>query len=119
MIQNNCDDEGVNEIAEAMGFPYLVQISTELSEQIKPNEFLAKLGSRYSERIEAILSILKGNMNPDNAEFEGSLSKQYQVIPYSHTKGPFIKEELISIRAEVKDDGGKKVILLSAVPDDN
>jgi hypothetical protein len=115
MIRNDDDDE-INKLAYSMDLPYPVQVSRDLSEQIKPNEFLTGLGIHYLDRIKTILGILKGNMIL-NKELPGEiLPKQNQVIYFTHAKGPYIKEEVTSIRVEMKDDGGEKVILLTAIP---
>jgi hypothetical protein len=114
MIQSD-SDEGDNELAEEVGIPFPVSISPELSELLKPNTFLLGLGIEYSTRIKTVFEILKGNLIPK----EECIPKDGIVIPFSLVKGPFIKEELISIRAEVKDDSCKKTILLTAIPEEN
>jgi hypothetical protein len=109
MIKNSYEEEDeVARVAESLGLPYRVDISPELASQIKPNEFLSGLGIRYLERIESILGILEGNRRSDSPPKD-------QVIPYNLVKGPFIKEELVSIRAELSDDGGGKVLKLTAI----
>jgi hypothetical protein len=118
MMQSNSDEDGeVLRLAQSLDLPYPVCVSQELSQQIKPNEFLTKLGIQYTDRIQTILGILKGNMVPKQAG-SGGMPKQGIVFPLALAKGPFIKEELISIKAEVKDDGGETVILLTAVPEE-
>jgi hypothetical protein len=109
MEKSNLEEEDeVTKLAESLGLPYRVDISPELVDQLKPNEFLTGLGIRYLERIKIILSILEGG------RFYDSLKKG-QVITYNFTKGPYIKEELITIRAELSDDGGGKVLKLTAI----
>ena len=115
MVKNNSDeDDEINRLAESFGLPCHILVSTELSEKLKPNEFLAGLGIQYFERIKTVLSILKGNMILKD-KGEETLPKKAQVIPFLITSGPYITEELISIKAEVTDDGGEKVISLTSI----
>ena len=116
MVQNNSDEE-VAKLAESLGLPYQVNISQELSERLKPNEFIAGLGIQYMERIETVLGILKAYIILDERG-EETLPKKAQVIPLSIAKGPYIKEELIFIKAEVTDDDGEKVISLTTILED-
>jgi len=114
------DDKGdeadeVSRLAESLDLPYQVRVSQELSEQLKPNEFLAKFGIQYLERIKTVLGILKGNMILKQNVGEEALPQGSSIISLTLVKGPFIKEELISIRAEVTDDGGEKVLLLTPI----
>jgi translation elongation factor EF-G len=98
-----------------MGIPYQVCISPELSELLKPNKFLTELGIQYSERIKSVLNVLKGNFIPGHEGIEEAMSKEAVVFPLALVKGPFIKEELISIKAELTDDCGKAGIRLTAI----
>ncbi|MDR0556991.1 MAG: hypothetical protein LBG43_03855, partial [Treponema sp.] len=56
----------VNTLAQAIGIGYPVRLSPELTQLLKPNEFLSGLGIRFSERVNSILSILRVNMVPQN-----------------------------------------------------
>jgi hypothetical protein len=117
MMQSNSDeDDEVQRLAESMGLPYQVYISSELKEQLKPNEFLSGLGIQYLDRIAAVLGLLKGHMLPQKAGLEDAVPKDRQIIPFNLAKGPYIKEELVSIKAELTDDGGGAVITLKAIP---
>jgi hypothetical protein len=107
-------DESV--LIEQMNLPYPVRLSPKLSELLKPSAFLTTLGIRYLERLKTILNILKGNLIPKNDSPEDTIPDNGIVIPLAIAKGPYIREELISIRAELTDDGGKVEILLTAVP---
>jgi hypothetical protein len=109
----------VNELAKAMGVQYPVQISKELLDELMPNDFLLGLGIRYSERLKGIFSILRANLVSGNEGQKEIFPKGSLVVPFALAKGPFIKEELISIRAELKDDGDEKAILLSTIPEAN
>ena len=115
MVQNNSDDDDeVARLTESLDLPHRVCISQRLSEQLKPNEFIAGLGIQYLERIKTVLGILKGNMILKQDGKEAALPQGSIIIPLSIAKGPYIREELISIRAEVTDDGGDTIISLAA-----
>ena len=109
---NAYDDETntVNELAQAMGLPCQVRFSSELLELLKPNPFLAGLGIQYSDRINAILSILKGSFTPGS-------SNNGIVIPIPLVRGPYIREEMISIKTEL-DDSGKQLLLTAVLETD-
>ena len=117
MIQYNREyNDEVNRLAKSLGFSYRILISQELYEQLKPNEFLAGLGIQYLDRIETILGILNGNMIEGAESPEEAIPKQKESIYFNLAKGPFIKEELVSIKPELMEDRGETVILLKAVP---
>ena len=115
MAQNNGGKDEVNSLAEALDLPYRIRISQELSEQLTPNTFIAGLGIRYLERIKTILGILRANMLLKQNGKEAVLPQRSIIIPLSVAKGPYIREELVSIRAEVADDEGGKVITLTSI----
>jgi hypothetical protein len=116
MIQNNnLDSSDVNGLAEAMGVPFQIHVSPELSELLRPNDFMTGLGILYSERIKGILSILRGNLLPKNKSLKEAMPKGAIVFPLALAKGPFIREELITIKAEATDDDGEEGILLTAI----
>ena len=113
--KNTVDADDVRILAELMGIPFTVQVSSSLSEILNPNEFLAGLGIDYIERIKMVLSLLKGNLIPKVEGLEEALPKGGVIIPFTVTQGPFIKEEVVSIKAELTDDDGEKSILLTAI----
>ena len=120
MIQSEAmSTRDVNELAKAMGVQYSVQITKELLDEIMPNDFLLGLGISYSERLKGIFSILRANLIQKNESLTESFPKEALAVPFALAKGPFIKEELISIRAELKDDGDEKAILLTVIPEEN
>jgi hypothetical protein len=105
----------VNESALAMGLPYPVRLSSELLELIDPNPFLIGLGIKFSDRINTVLSILKGNLITKRNNLKETLPKDVIVIPITFVKGPYVKEETVLLRAEISDDGGAEEILLTAI----
>jgi hypothetical protein len=116
IVTDNQDTADESGLLEQMNLPYPVRLSPELSELLKPNSFLAGLGIRYLERFKTVLNILKGNLIPKNGSAGETVPDKGIVFPIALTKGPYIREELISIRAELTDGDGKAEILLTAVP---
>ncbi|MDR0442143.1 MAG: hypothetical protein LBH44_01890 [Treponema sp.] len=112
---DNSDD--VNAIAETVGLPYPVRISNEISELLKPNAFLAGLGIQYEARINSVLGILKANMSSEHSGGKETMPKNGIIIPLPLVAGPYIREDMVSIKAELTDDGGTAEILLTAVLD--
>ena len=118
MIEPNENEKDmVNTLAQAMDIAYPVRISAELTQLLKPNEFLSGLGIRFSERVNAILGILRANMVPQNHGREETISQKKEVIPLMLAQGPFIREEPVSILAQLTDDGGTTEILLTVILD--
>ena len=111
--EESADD--VNFLAKRTGLQYPVCLSSELSELLKPNEFLTGMGIQFSDRLNSILSILKGALIPKNSGPNETIPKNGIVITIPVVKGPYIREETISIKAELTDDNGKAEILLSAI----
>jgi hypothetical protein len=110
----------VTDIADEQGIDYRVMISSSLAKQLKPNDFLTGLGIGFSERMENILSVLKGNLVPHYAGTEAVdiIPPEGIGIPFSITQGPLIREELISIRVALhKGHEGEPVIVLTTVPE--
>ena len=112
---NTVDSDDVINLAEMMGIPFAVQISTELAAQLQPNEFLASFGISYSERVKNLLNSLRANVLPNTDGCKQPLPKGGVVFHLPIVIGPLIKEDLISIRAEMTDEGGEKGILLTAI----
>ncbi len=77
------------------------------------------MGIRYSERLKGIFSLLRANLIPRSERMKEAFPKDAIVVPFALAKGPFIKEEIISVRAELKDDGNEKAILLTVIPEAN
>jgi hypothetical protein len=109
----------VTEIADEQGIDYRVMISSALEKRLKPNAFLAELGIDFSERMENILNVLKGNLVPHYAGTEAvdTIPPEGISIPFSITQGPLIWEELISIKVALhKGHEREAVIVLTTVP---
>jgi len=112
---NSKETSDLNALAEMAGLQYPIRLSPELSELLEPNEFLSGLGVQFTDWINAIFSILKGSLTPRNPGQKETMPKGGIVIPILLAKGPYIREEMASIKAELTDDGGKAEILLSAI----
>jgi hypothetical protein len=116
MTQNYDEDANeTNVLAKLIGLPYKVDVSQELKDLLIPNEFLVGLGIRYSERIKIILNSLKGRLIPKTEGMEEAIPKEGVVFPLALATGPFIKEELVSISAELTDNDGEARISLTVV----
>jgi hypothetical protein len=106
----------LNELAQTTGLRFPVKVSAELSELLRPNAFLHGLGIRYSERIKTVLDILRGSMVPGSGGGKETIPKGEILFPLTITKGPYIREEPVSIKAEMTNNGGTAEILLTAIP---
>ena len=75
MIQKHDDNDAntVNELAKTTGLPYLVRLSNEVAELLKPNGFLAGLGIRHDDRINSLLNLLKGGLVPENTGLKDTI----------------------------------------------
>jgi len=109
----------VTDIADEQGIDYRVMISSALERRLKPNAFLAELGIGFSERMENILSVLKGNLVPLYAGTEAVdiIPREGISILFSLTQGPLIREELISIKATLHKENEETAIVLTTVPE--
>jgi len=111
---DNDESTEINEIAESMGLQYPVLLSNDLSETLKPNKFLSELGINFSDRISLILSILRGSLKPDLSS-EEKIPQTGIIFPIPVVQGPYIKEQMISVKAEMYDGDGEEKILLTVV----
>jgi hypothetical protein len=113
--KRNMTDSDVDKAVAITGIGLPVRVSPELAALLKPNAFMSGLGIKYAERLTAILGILKGNLVPKTCDPEGVLPPEGLVIRFTIATGPYIREELVSIIAELTDDGDQKEILLTAI----
>ena len=111
--EKSADD--VNFFARRIGLQYPVRLSSELSELLKPNEFLTGMGIQFTDRLNAVLSILKGGLIPENSCPRETMPENGIIIPIPIVKGPYIREEMVSIKAELTDDNGNAEILLTVI----
>jgi len=112
--KDNDESTEVNDFAESMGLRYPVCLSNELSEVLKPNEYLSGLGINFNDRVNTILSILRGSLKPGLSSDE-RIPKNGIIIPIPIVNGPYIKEEMVSVKAEMYDGDGKETILLTVI----
>ena len=77
MKEKRDDDDAntVSELAKTICLPYPVRLSDELSELLKPNEFLTGLGIRHDDRINSVLSSLKGSLVPKSSSLKETVPK--------------------------------------------
>jgi hypothetical protein len=120
---NETNDEvsvDVSALARKQGIPYPVRLSESLKNLLRPNEFLSDLGIRFSDRAANIIGILKENLIPLIGKPSETIPAYGLGILYTITRGPFIREIPISIKAELHtDNGGNTEIVLTAIQDPN
>jgi hypothetical protein len=102
--------------AAKWGIPYPVYITETLKKALSPNDFLAGLGVQFSERLDNIMGFLKGGLVPVSGGSKETLPKDGIAIPFVLLKGPYVRELPVSVRAELRGDGGGGFeILLSII----
>jgi hypothetical protein len=85
-------------------------IEPELKKALTPNPFLASLGVTKERREERIKQLTKAIINPNDVSDDF-----HTQIPFMVTKGPFIKEDFLTVNVHRKDIDGKPVVSLSLV----
>jgi hypothetical protein len=87
-----------------------VYIEPELTEALTPNPYLASLGISKERREEYAKQLAMAVMNPNDTS-----NDFHAQIPFMVTKGPFIKEDFLTINVSRKKEDGKAVIVLGLV----
>jgi hypothetical protein len=100
MDQNNTNTETNTDIP--------VTIDTALTEALTPNAYLASLGITLEEREANVKQLARAVIKP--TDVSGGFQTQ---IPFMVTKGPFIKEDFLTVNVSLKDVNGTAVIVLS------
>ena len=113
--KDNENAADINKLAKTMGIQYPVKLSSELSELLTPNDFLSGLGIQFQDRVNNILSLLKGSLLPKNAGQDDLMPDSGVIIPIPLVRGPYIREEMVSIKADLMDDNGTENILLTVI----
>jgi hypothetical protein len=110
----------VSGIARGQGINQPVRVSAALADLLQPNQFLSDWGIRFPERMDNILSILKGMLVPHNGGPEETLPPDGIGIPITLTQGPFIREIPLTIRVNsARGADGETELLLSIVHDED
>jgi len=90
-----------------------VTIEAELMEALSPNAYLASLGINREQREEKIKQLAYAVLKPD-------ISDNFQAqVPFMVTKGPFVKEDFLTVNVKCKEVNGKPVIILSLAKEPN
>jgi hypothetical protein len=84
-----------------------VTIDSELIETLTPNAYLASLGITLEQRKDNLIQLAFASLSP--RDICSDLKTQ---VPFMVTKGPFIKEEFLTVNVSCIDDDGKYVIAL-------
>ena len=84
-----------------------VIIDPALMEALTPNAYLASLGITREQREIEIRQLVCAAINPHNLP-----DNFHTQIPFMVTKGPFIKEEFLTVNARCEVQDGTSVIVL-------
>ena len=110
----NNKDESVKIDIELMSEDIPFSINSELLEVLTPNEYLASMGITREKREEKIKqlanAVIKPNEIPDDFQTQ---------IPFMIIKGPFIKEEFLTVNINKKEISGKSLFILSLAKEPN
>jgi hypothetical protein len=110
----------VSGIARGQGIKQPVRVSAALADLLQPNQFLSDLGIRFPERMDNILSILKGMLVPQNGGLEETLPPDGIGIPFALTQGPFIREIPLTIWVNsTRSANGETEFVLSVIHDED
>jgi len=90
-----------------------ITIEPELIEALTPNAYLASLGITSEEREEKIKQLAHAVLKPDISDYF-----QSQVL-FMVTKGPFIKEEFLTVNVKCKETNGKLAVILGLAKEPN
>ena len=105
MNQNNLTTNSNTELDKDN---FKINIDTELLESLTPNTYLASLGITAEQRENNLIQLACAFISP--ADTSNDFKTQ---IPFMVTKGPFIKEEFLTVNVDCKDINGKPVMNLS------
>jgi len=108
----------VSEAAHEVGLEYPVAVTANLARLLRPTEYLKTLGVSFEERTTMLLSLVRQSLTPGSAQAAGGHEGGKLMIPFIITRGPLIKEELISVEVVLGegDDGKGAITLFSLEP---
>ena len=85
-----------------------ITIDSGLMETLTPSTYLTSLGITLEQRKSNLIQLACAVLSP--ADITSNNKTQ---IPFMVTKGPFIKEEFLSVNVNCKNEDGEPVIVLS------
>jgi hypothetical protein len=98
----------IHEKAEKAGISSPVVIDGSLLKMMTPNPYLASIGVSLEERIKSLLGLVKANLK---AEKDSEKPDKKYYIPFMVLKGPLVKEEFLSVIAQVETKGGDRTVI--------
>jgi hypothetical protein len=103
----------VSDEANEVGLEYPVALTAGLARLLRPNEYLEKLGVSFEGRTKLLLTIVRQELKPHEGPSDIRCDDEKHLVNMPLTKGPLIREEIISVIALVHDgDDGEPVITL-------
>jgi hypothetical protein len=117
MKDGTSKDIDVHAKAEKAGIEMPVEIDAALLEELTPTPFLVSLGISLEARIDNLLGIVKASLTAQNG-FDGT-DETKTCLPFIVTKGPLVREDCLSVMAEInREEGGYPVITLAKAVDE-
>ncbi|GHV47985.1 hypothetical protein AGMMS49546_38150 [Spirochaetia bacterium] len=111
--EKHCID--IHEKAEEAGITSPVVIDSGLLKLLTPNPYLTSIGVSLEERIKNLLGLVKANLHTGK-DSEKVEKKHY--IPFMVLKGPFVKEDFLSVIVDVETKGEDRTVITLS-PADN
>ncbi|GHV48200.1 hypothetical protein AGMMS49546_38570 [Spirochaetia bacterium] len=105
----------IHEKAEEAGITSPVVIDSGLLKLLTPNPYLASIGVSLEERIKNLLGLVKANLH--TGKDSEKVEKKYY-IPFMVLKGPFVKEDFLSVIVDIETKGEDRTVITLA-PADN
>jgi len=103
----------VSDEANEVGLEYPVALTVGLARILRPTEYLEKLGVSFEERTRLLLTIVRQELKPHDGTSDIRHDDEKHLVSMPLTRGPLIREEIISVIALVHDgDDGEPVITL-------
>jgi hypothetical protein len=117
MKDGTSTDIDVHGKAKKAGIEMPVEIDGMLLEELTPAPFLVSLGISLEARIDNLLGLVKASLTAQNG-FDGT-EETKTCLPFTVVKGPFVREDCLSVMAEInREEGGCPVITLAKAIDE-
>lgn len=109
MENGNENDIDLRAKAREAGLELPVVIDGLLLKELTPTPFLASLGISLGKRIENLFNQTKASLVAENG-FDGG-DKHKACLPFIVVSGPFLREDCLSIIAEINQEEGGAVAI--------
>jgi hypothetical protein len=97
--------------AKEAGLELPVIIDGLLLKELTPTPFLESLGLSLEERIENLFNLVKASLTAANGFDAGAGDKHKTCLPFTVVAGPFVREDCLSIIAEIVQEEGEAVAI--------